>query len=78
MHADMAHSLCNTSLKPTKGVISTSSTPGHLRQNRRFFRTKCNQCHKIGALVDKAEKAKAADPKFLKDLRAAIGSNTPY
>jgi len=32
----------------------------------------------IGALVDKAEKAKAADPKFLKDLRAALGTNKPY
>jgi hypothetical protein len=32
----------------------------------------------IGAMVDKTEKAKAADPKFMKDLRAAIGSNTPY
>lgn len=33
---------------------------------------------KIGALVDDAEKAKAADPNFLKDLRAAIATNTPY
>lgn len=33
---------------------------------------------KIGALVDDAEKAKAADPNFLKDLRAAIAVNTPY
>lgn len=32
----------------------------------------------IGALVDKAEKAKAADPQFLKDLRAALGANKPY
>ena len=32
----------------------------------------------IGALVDKAEAAKAADPKFLKDLRAALGQNEPY
>ena len=32
----------------------------------------------IGAPVDKAEKAKAADPKFLKDLRVVLGANKPY
>ena len=32
----------------------------------------------IGALVNKAEEAKAADPKFLNNLRTALGSNTPY